>query len=334
MTPVRLVLSAFFAASLLPFPLPWVKPEPPAADVPLVLTQPAPPDPPPDGSIMRIVGPRESPARWRTSEDPISETAGRLDKPLEIAGLRFLNVSGSGQFSLDQFYKMRETLAGKAVTVIDLRAEPHGFINAAAIAWGPPASGGGSAPTVERIEEAWLDHTARAKRATATFYAPDAFADQSSWQPIELKFDVRSVSTEARLVDTARWGYFRVAAPVSGVPPDAEVDRFVKFVREVEEGAWLHFHCDTGRGRTTFFLTLYDMMRNYVRAPREHIVERQRRLGGSDLLAARAGTAEAQRAAFLERFFSYCWAAGPEFRQSWSAWSRASLRSSERATDE
>jgi len=261
---------------------------------------------------MRIHGPRELPANWRTTAEGDSTAPG----------LTSLDASGSGQFCLDQFYKMQMALAGKWVTVVDLRHEPHGIINAAAISWGPPAPASRGAWAVEQLEAQWLTALEGAKRATATFYAPGSFANRDAWQPIELKFDIRSVSTEARMVDAARWGYLRIAAPDFTAPRDEDVDRFVKLVRELEPGMWLHFHCDTGRGRTTLFMTLYDMLRNYVRASRGDIIQRQRRLGGIDLLAAKAGSAEASRADFLTEFYHYCWAEGPGFRRSWSSWRR------------
>jgi hypothetical protein len=70
------------------------------------------------------------------------------------------------------------------------------------------------------------------------------------------------------------------------------------------------------------------MMRNYVSANRTEIITRQHRLSGYNLLA---GPAKAERAAFLDRFFSYCWQVGPLFRRSWSNWSRANPASPEPA---
>lgn len=307
---IAALIAAAFAVAM-----PWSTPPPPPKDAELVLTQPPFPDPPPEGSVIDVPGDRQLPARWRTTEKTDAKAAGN-------AGLPSLMASGSGQFCRDQFYVVQSALLGKRVAVVDLRQEPHGLLNGAAVAWGPPGVVGAdrSASEVGRVERAWIERLVRGHFTTITQYAPGVFADQKSWQPIEFKLDLRSAAPESEIVAEAHWGYFRVAAPDAIVPRDKDVDRFVAFARDLEGDIWLHFHCDTGGNRTTMFLTLYDMMRNYVRAARPEIIARQRKLGGYDLLA---GPARNVRAEFLQRFFSYCWQCGPHFRRSWSSWSRA-----------
>lgn len=303
------------ALALLAIALPWDKPKPPPAEAQLVLTQPFPPDPPPEGSVMEVPADRVMPANWCTTADVNPKTRGN-------AGLSWLNASGSAQFDREQLYALQETLREKRVAVIDLRQEPHTFLNAAAVSWGPPAVVGTTrtADQVTAVERAWTEQLVARKFATVTRFAPGRFADASAWEPLDLRLDIRDAATEARLIAEAHWGYFRIAAPDAVVPRDEDLDRFVEMVRGLDEDIWLHFHCDTGGNRTALFLTLYDMMRHYVRASRPEIIARQRRLTGFDLLA---GPARAERAAFLERFFSYCWQAGPLYRRSWSSWSRA-----------
>ncbi len=308
-------MSPAFLVAIFAVAMPWDSPPPPPKDAALVLTQPPFPDPPPAGSVIDVPAERALPANWRTTEKVNPKTAGN-------AGLSVLMASGSGQFCRDQFYAVRQALGEKRVAVIDLRQEPHTFLDGAAVSWGPPGIIGSSrrAPAVEALEDAWTKRLVAGHFTTATQYAPGVFADQKSWRPIEFKLDIRDAVLESRLVAEARWGYFRVAMPDAVTPRDQDLDRFVALVRDLDEDIWLHFHCDTGGNRTTLFLTLYDMMRNYVRASRPEIVARQRRLGGIDLLA---GPTENLRKEFLERFFSYCWQCGPLFRRSWSSWSRA-----------
>lgn len=303
-----------FLAAWLAVAMPWDAPKPPPEGAQLVLSQPPFPDPPPEGSVIDMPGERELPKNWRTTEKANPRSPGN-------AGLAGLRASGSGQFCRDQFYAVRAALRGRRVAVIDLRQEPHVFLNGAAVAWGPPGLVGfnRSAVEVERIEREWMRHLDAGKFATATQFAHGAFADEGQWEPIELKLDIRDAATEYQLVREARWGYFRIAAPDSVIPRDEDIDRFVALVRDLDGDIWLHFHCDTGGSRTTLFLTLYDMMRNCAAASRPEIIARQRRLGGSNLLTGPDGQARAQ---FLERFFSYCWQSGPLFRRSWSSWSR------------
>ncbi len=315
------MLVALVAGSL-PFAMPWAAPSPPPEKTELVLTHPSPPDPPPEGSVIDIPAGRELPENWRSS-------ASAPAKGKNNAGLRNLMASGSGQFCREQLYALRAELRDRSVVIVDLRQEPHALIDGAAVSWGPPALVGNdrSATEAERIERAWLQHLAAGKFATITEYANSSFADTKSWLPITLKIDIRENGVESNYVTEARWGYFRIAVPDVPVPRDEDLDRFVALVRDLDPGSWLHFHCDTGGNRTTLFLTLYDMMRNYAAARKSDIIARQHKLGGIDLLS---GPHKAERQEFLDRFFDYCWQCGPLFRRSWSSWNRAQLRHGDR----
>jgi hypothetical protein len=194
------------------------------------------------------------------------------------------------------------------------------------VSWGPPDVVGAnrSAAQVERAEHIWTQRLAAGKFATLTEFAPGALADAASWEKISLKLDIRQAMTERRMTAEAHWRYLRIAMPDAILPRDQDVDRFVAYIADLEqEQPWMYFHCDTGGNRTALFLTLYDMMKNYVRASRPDIIARQRRLGGIDLLA---GEHKAEREDFLQRFYSYCWQCGPLFRRSWSSWNRAQSR--------
>lgn len=310
---------AALVAGVLPFAMPWEKPAPPPENSKLVLTQPPVPDPPPEGSVVDLPDERMLPLNWRWTE----KSDGRKNP-----GLDTLMAAGSGQFSRDQFYAVREQLAGESVVVIDLRQEPHTFLDGAAVSWGPPDVTGNnrSAGEVERAEEFWTERLAGGKFVTIEEFAPGAVADPKSWEKISLRLDIRTALTERRMTEEAHWRYLRIAMPDAVYPRDQDVDRLVSFVSDLvqdQQQPWMYFHCDTGGNRTTLFLTLYDMMRNYARAPRQDIVARQRQLGGIDLLA---GKQKAEREDFLERFYSYCWQCGPLFRRSWSSWNRSQNR--------
>jgi hypothetical protein len=95
---------------------------------------------------------------------------------------------------------------------------------------------------------------------------------------------VTSVATEASVAHKAGFNYWRLTA-TDHIWPDATiVDQFISLYRNLPTNAWLHFHCEAGKGRTTTFMALYDMMRN-PHVPLYDILKRQEALGGISLMA-------------------------------------------------
>jgi hypothetical protein len=311
--------------------LPWAKPpEPPPEGVQLVLTQPDYPFPVPDQLVIDLDSPRELPFNARTTSEKFSTRPLPSGDPVPTDGLAALRISGSGQFCQNQFWALQETLTpDRQVTVIDLRAEPHGFLNNMAVSWGPrnalPAE---PATTLERR---WLAAAAATRRATATAFALDGYTNSAAWEPIDLRINVRETSTEEQFVRRVTWGYRRFHVTDFTTPPDAVIDDFITFIKSRDASTWLHLHCDTGLGRTTTFMTLVDMMANSGRASAAALIERQHRLGGSDLAdtsdpnPTRAAGKRA-RLEFLKNFYRYCRQSAPTFRQSWSSWKKADAR--------
>ena len=92
------------------------------------------------------------------------------------------------------------------------------------------------------------------------------------------------------------------------------------------KNGWAHFHCEAGRGRTTTFLVLYDMMRNANRVSLEDIARRQQLLGYDYhvLRPADPGDWRApytdDRIAFVRAFYEYAHANPGGRSQLWSEW--------------
>jgi hypothetical protein len=140
---------------------------------------------------------------------------------------------------------------------------------------------------------------------------------------------VERASTERDIVGAAGANYVRVTVTDHARPLDDEVDRFVLAVRALPENAWAHFHCEAGRGRTTTFMVLYDMLRNATRVSLEDIVRRQKILGYNyDVLHPSEpgdwrAPYTADRAAFVRAFYDYA-RANPNGRpELWSEWLKA-----------
>ena len=101
------------------------------------------------------------------------------------------------------------------------------------------------------------------------------------------------------------------------------MDAFLRFYQALPQGVWLHFHCHAGHGRTTTYLVFYDILK-HPEDTLDTIAERQRAIGGADLLAVSDDAEKNDRAEKLHLFYEYV----KEQRESgfsvpWSLWIEA-----------
>lgn len=222
---------------------------------------------------------------------------------VSLAGLKELNVSGSSEFSEKGLTEIRDRI-GRPMIVIDLREEPHGFINGLQVSWRDKHNAPNIGATPEQVEK---DEEKKLRAAK----------DSDS--------NVKSISTEEALCRKLGIGYERIAVTDQSGPEDRDVDQFISFVVSLPPDSWPHFHCKAGMGRTTCFMAMYDMMHNASNVSLEDIIERQHLLGGADMFNTKHSDPwEEQgmnmRADFLREFYQYCRESGGRFKESWSSW--------------
>ena len=252
------------------------------------------------------------PHNFRTSD------AKHIRTSLNFTGLKFLRASGSGQFSENAFAEILQYLSLPAdkVVVVDLRQESHGFINGKPVSWTDGKYNYGNLhknkSEVERDEHLRLTFAAQAKKIIIN----------PSVDPTKLS--VHTVKTERDLVENMGCQYIRLPVTDLNRPSNEVVDQFVEYAKHFSNDEWVHFHCKGGKGRTTTFMTLLDMMRNSHCVSCEEIIARQKLIGGSDLSAVAKADLEKARAAheryeFVQKFYLYCTQV-PNFTLKWSEW--------------
>jgi protein-tyrosine phosphatase len=272
-----------------------------------------PPSPPADAGAPLLVwdvppAARDSlPRNLRSTDQPIVAGGGREPSTL---GLSELRASGSGQFSGPGLERLMGLLPAR-VTVFDLRQETHVFVNGLPVSWYATNNWANVGRPREEIEGEEGDrcHTfvPRTRLLLSDAGARKAAPDVAP--PVSL--EVADVQTEAALVRMAGAAYVRITVSDHARPTDVEVDRFLLAVRELPPEGWAHFHCRAGRGRTTTFLALYDMLRNAHRVSLEDIARRQELLAEDyDVLRpAESGSWKApfteDRIAFVRAFYAY-----------------------------
>ena len=185
-------------------------------------------------------------------------------------------ASGSHQLNADQLKeKLSEVIAlhGTAdLYLVDLREETHGFLDTQAASWYADndfANVGQSKEWIQADEAARF--AALKGQTTQVFTIKWDKADNRqqqrmmpvSYQPVA----VTASSTEQLLFDKRKIGgctihYVRIPVTDHCAPSAAALDALRRQVPVSADPkkAWAHFHCHGGDGRTTTFMSLYDML--------------------------------------------------------------------------
>lgn len=238
--------------------------------------------------------------------------------PINLQRLEILRASGSGQFSEDNFIMMLRHLLVRPeqLIIIDLRQESHGFINGKPVSWTDGNYNYGNLhKSRSEVEADERERLRLARQVKSVLINPVK-------EPKKLQ--VYSIKTERNFVENHGIKYFRFPVTDRNRPTSEVVDQLIDLVKNLPSDAWVHFHCKAGKGRTTTFLTLLDIMKNAQYVSLEDILMRQQWIGGNNLNETRKKDLERQRAAserleLIRRFYLYC-RQNPQFQVSWSVW--------------
>ncbi len=195
-------------------------------------------------------------------------------------GMDTLYMSGSGQFSAPQLRTLKETITeiapDRQIYVIDLRQESHALANE-----GIPISRYGLHDWINEgmtLDLVVADEEERFGSLPGTTIKVYTRKDETGINETELKID--SIMTEKELVESEGMHYLRVPIQDHTFPTPEEIDSFIEFYKSIDpDHAWLHFHCQGGKGRTGIMMILYDFIRN-PDVPMEDVLVRQTMLGG------------------------------------------------------
>jgi predicted protein tyrosine phosphatase len=264
----------------------------------------------------------ELPQRFRTSSAQIPES-----HHFNTQGLKDLQAMGSAQFSALEL-KLVTNLSRAPITVVDLRQESHGYLNGDAISWygaDNKANHEKSNDAIETQQTELLSQLKQANKVSLNNIVAKSKKGALDTKPVSVI--VKSVMSESELAHQEGLGYERFFVTDKEIPNDQEVDRFVAFANALPKGQWLYFHCRAGKGRTTTFMTMYDILRNGKQVKLEHIVERQHVLGGINLLKVLADDSPkfqlySQRAQFIKSFYQYVVSNADNYKTSYGDWAK------------
>ncbi len=242
-----------------------------------------------------------------------------------------LNASASGQFSAQELEQLFEAIpiAKDYIWIVDLRQESHSFINGLPISWYTyrnTANFDKSAAQILRVENNLLEKLR--KQSVIEVFELKKSADGAAFGENPVSYPTTLIQSEQQLIATQGAQYKRFYVLDHHKPSDITVDQFVHFIKnQVKAYDWLHFHCRGGKGRSSTFIAMYDMIINAHNTNFDVIMQRQVDMGNIslDIAPPKPGKmwkldASTDRYNFLKQFYAYVVDPAGYAKHSWSAW--------------
>lgn len=226
--------------------------------------------------------------------------------------LKELTVSGSAQFTEEGLKALKEKYQKLSLMIVDLRRESHGFVDTLPISWmlwdNNWSNMGWSIEQIGEDEEKKLAVLRHEKTIVLTRVTRVAGKKERSPMPVT----VTSAYTESNLCAREGLGYMRIPVTDHQAPEEAQINQVITLYKTKPPSSWIHFHCKAGRGRTTVFLTFWDMLTNAKKDSFDTIIKRQEALSSYNLVEPLSESAKRylpqfeHRLAVLKQFYAYC----------------------------
>lgn len=266
---------------------------------------------------------------FRTTND-----LNTLPEHLNREGLGELRLSGSDTIAttgqIERIASAANVQDLEHLYIVDLRQEPHVVADRYTLTLRGPkdwANVGLSHDEALQREADWINDLRRSENLKI-----DSAEDfKTGTRPMRsVTLHRPEIVSEQELVERTGAKYARLTVTDHLRPDNEAVDRFVDIVRQMPPGAAMHVHCKGGRGRTTTFMAVYDMLHNAQRVSADGIIDRQGGLGHYQLkkIDGQNAVFRRDRLSFLYLFHQYAEQNPGGQPQTWSAWraSRTDLR--------
>lgn len=263
------------------------------------------------------------PERFRMVTDPVADD-------INTQGFADLHIAGGAQFSNSALNKIAQRLKSKRFVVVDLRQESHGMLDGNAVSWYGPQNAQNSKKTTMQIEDeqtALLMALGEKEIATVNkIIKKSQNGEIEKIKPIE--YLVHETSTEEELVNAKGFKYQRFFVQDFHAPTNKEIDRFIEMVNAIPKERWIYFHCRSGVGRTTAFMTMYDILYNAKKVSFEDILARQVAIGGKNFNELPEKNSfkykwAVNRLDFLKKFYQYAHDNNDHYKTTWSEWQKS-----------
>ncbi|MDO4534947.1 MAG: phosphatase [Clostridium perfringens] len=222
----------------------------------------------------------------------ILDTDSKNDLPNQYRNLKDLNISGSAQFTPKQVEYIINDINTKDILFIDLRQESHGFINNLAFSYlGDSKTLNYELGSTDVLKNENILLSSIPLNNNITIYRKSG--------NIYTTINAETVCNEENLIINSNAKYLRLPIKDESVPSLDIVDNFVSLINNKPNNLHIHFHCTHGKGRTTQFIVLYQIMNNSHHLSLKQILKYQINKGGVDLTKLK------ERDKFLKNFYKY-----------------------------
>lgn len=222
----------------------------------------------------------------------VRDSTSKTGLPDRFRDIPNLNFSGSAQFTSEQVENLKNAINKPNICIIDLRQESHGLVNDYAISFFNPNKDLNNGFTTEETIKTENNLLSKIKIGE-----PLSIYRKTGILFKEMNVDF--VSNESSAVTKAGMEYKRYAVKDNGAPTPEIVNQFVEFIKSKPSDLHLHFHCDAGEGRTTTFMSMYQILMNNTNLSLEQIISYQYNVGGVNLHDNK------HQFEFLEDFYRY-----------------------------
>ncbi|MBS0357799.1 MAG: phosphatase [Proteobacteria bacterium] len=260
------------------------------------------------------------PKNFRSTEQSLSDIGN-------AEGLSPLHMFGSGQFSEKELQTvLKQYSTAKPLVIVDLRQESHGFINGDAISWmglHNAANINKSSAEIEKNQQHSLAQISGQKIVVDKILTKN---EGNILQVEPIVMEAKNVFSEETLAKQLNLSYTRFYTTDFTAPSNLQVERFLAWEKTLPKDSWVYFHCREGKGRTTTFMAMFDMMHNAKQVSFKDIMRRQEKLGGTDLLQSPKRSEiykrplAKERLEFLKKFYDYCKENQDNFQTTWIQW--------------
>lgn len=197
-----------------------------------------------------------------------------------------LNAIASGQFSEKELLEVRHKYPTDKIIIVDLRRETHGLINGIAVSWREQFDKSNDGRKTSEILQEEKSRFSLVKKDGEILVNRIIQKDKKNGWYSEVKPEILEVTdaiSEEDLVKKYGFEYKRFPIQDHAKPSEKQFYEIINFIKALPKDKKVYVHCAGGKGRTTTFLTLYDIIKNGDKLTLEEILKRQYKAGGSDL---------------------------------------------------